>query len=136
MKCVWLAVVTMFLLAGCAVEGPAYERLAVKESKAAIYVYRTYPTAGFGAGAQSAVNCGDNSVTLGPGGYHRFTVEPGDVLCSSHTENSAQVQIHALAGQDYFIRQWFSMGLILPHVYLEQVEPDTAQADIQGCKQM
>ncbi len=125
---------TAVLLAGCAVEGSAYQRVTPAPNKAVVYVYRTYPTAGWGSGAQAIVNCGDNSVALGPGGYHRFTFEPGEVLCTSHTENTAQVQLNAQAGHDYYIRQWLSMGLVLPRVYLEEVEPDTAQADIQSCK--
>lgn len=122
------------LLSSCAVQGPDYEHVAPQPNKAAVYVYRTYPTAGFGSGAQAAVNCGDNSVTLGPGGYHRFSVDPGEVLCSSHTENTAQVQLNAKAGEDYYLRQWFSMGFILPRVSLEQIEPDEAQKDLQNCK--
>jgi hypothetical protein len=122
------------LLSGCAVQGPDYQHVAPQPNKASVYVYRTYPTAGLGSGAQAAINCGDNSVTLGPGGYHRFSVEPGEVLCSSHTENTAQVQLNAKAGEDYYVRQWFSMGFILPQVSLQQVEPEQAQTDLQTCK--
>ncbi len=121
--------------AGCAVTGPAYQRQAVQQNKAAIYVYRTYPTAAFGWAAREMISCGDYSVTLGPGGYHRFLVEPGDILCSTTTENTADVQVHAEAGHEYYLRQWFSVGVLLAHVYLEQVEPEAAQRDIQTCKQ-
>jgi uncharacterized protein DUF2846 len=133
-KAAIIAVLAGLLLAGCAVQGPDYEHVAPQQNKAGVYVYRTYPTAGFGSGVQAAVNCGDNSITLGPGGYHRFSVEPGEVLCSTHTENSAQVQLNAKAGEDYYVRQWFSMGFVMAHVYLEQVEPDAAQQDLQTCK--
>ena len=81
-----------------------------------------------------AINCGDYSVTLGPGGYHRFSVEPGEVLCSSHRENTAEVQLNVKAGEDYYLRQSVSVGLLVPRVYLEQVEPDAAQEDIKTCK--
>jgi hypothetical protein len=134
MKRITIVVLGGLLLAGCAVQGPDYEHIAPRSNKAAVYVYRTYPTAGFGSAAQQVVNCGDYSVALGPGGYHRFSVEPGEILCSSHTENTAQVQFTAKDGEDYYVRQWFSMGWVLPHVFLEQVEPDAAQKDLQTCK--
>jgi hypothetical protein len=134
MKRTLILVICGLLRAGCAVQGPDYEHIATQPNKAAVYVYRTYPTAGFGSGAQEVVNCGDYSVALGPGGYHRFSVEPGEILCSSHTENTAQVQFNATAGEDCYVRQWFSMGFVLPHVSLEQVEPDAAQKELQTCK--
>lgn len=122
------------LLSGCAVQGPDYEHVATPANKASIYVYRTYPTAGVTSDAQAALNCGDYSVTLGPGGYHRFSVEPGEVLCSSHGENTAEVQLNAKVGEDYYIRQSFSIGFAVARVHLEQVEPDAAQEDIKTCK--
>jgi len=134
MKRTIIVILVGILLTGCAVQGPDYEHIATQPNKEAVYVYRTYPTAGFGSGAQEVINCGDYSVALGPGGYHRFSVDPGEILCSSHTENTAQVQFNATAGEDYYVRQWFSMGWVLPHVSLEQVEPDAAQKDLQTCK--
>lgn len=121
-------------LSGCAVQGPAYEHTEVAPSKAAIYVYRTYPTLAYGAAVQVPINCSDNSINLGPGGYHVFNVESGDVLCSSHLENTASVNIKAEAGHDYYIKWWPSMGFFLPRVNAQQVEPDAAQSELQQCK--
>jgi hypothetical protein len=120
------------ILTGCAVKGPDFEKKAVAAAKSAIYVYRQYSA--YGAGAPLTVNCGDNSVTLGPGGYHEFTVEPGDELCSSSSENSASVQIAASAGQAYYVKGWISIGFFLPHVHLQTVEPNLATLEIAQCK--
>lgn len=117
------------LLAGCAVEGPAYQKMAVAPAKAAVYVYRTYPTMAYGAAVQLPVNCGDSSILLGPGGYHVFAVEPGEVLCSSHLENTANVQFRAEPGHEYYIRGWVSMGIVLARVNLEMVDTGTGTAD-------
>jgi Group II intron, maturase-specific domain len=42
--------------------------------------YRSYLTLGYGAAAQRPLSCVDYSILLGPGGYHGFTVEPGNIL--------------------------------------------------------
>jgi hypothetical protein len=130
-----IAVVSLTMLAGCAVQGADYQHVAPASDKASIYVYRTYPTAGFGSAAQVIINCGDNAVGLGPGGYHRFTVPPGQILCSSHSENTAQVVLNAQPGHDYYLRQSLSMGFVQPRVSLQEVDAEAAQADIQKCKQ-
>jgi hypothetical protein len=129
------AVLAAYLvLAGCAVQGSAYEHTAVAPDRAAIYVYRTYPTAGIGSAVKTSVTCADQSVRLGPGGYHRFEVDPGDILCSSQTENTAQVQFTAKAGHEYYVKQSLSIGLVVAHDYLEQVGAEAAQADLETCK--
>jgi len=122
------------LAAGCAVEGPAYEKANLPPEKAAVYVYRLYPTMGVGAGLVLPISCGDNSTLLGPGGYHVFNVEPGEVLVSSHMENSASVQIAAEAGHEYYVRGYTSMGFLMPRVNLETVDAGTAEAELRECK--
>jgi hypothetical protein len=129
-----VTIAVAMLMAGCAVEGPAYERMTVAPAKAAVYVYRTYPTMGYGAGVQMPINCGDNSIMLGPGGYHVFMVDAGEVLCSSHLENTGNIELHAEPGHDYYLRGWVSMGILLPRVHLETVEAETAQPEIGQCK--
>jgi hypothetical protein len=119
---------------GCAVQGPDYEHATAAPGKAVVYAYRTYPTAAFGVVVDAIINCGDNAISLGPGGYHRFNVDPGEVLCTSSTENTAQVRINAEPGHEYYVRQWFSVGWIRPHVFLELVDADHALPDIQQCK--
>jgi len=122
------------LSAGCAVQGPAYEKANLPPAKAAVYVYRVYPTLGFGAGLLLPVSCGDNSILLGPGGYHVFNVERGELLCSSHMENSASVQIAVEAGHEYYVKGWPSMGVFNARVNLETVNAETAGAELRDCK--
>ncbi len=72
------------LLVGCAVEGRPYEMTAVAPAKSAVYIYRPYGVVG--SVVEPPVSCGDQSTSLGPGGYHRLVVDPGHLRCSVHTE--------------------------------------------------
>jgi hypothetical protein len=122
------------LMTSCAVQGPAYEPVAVAPEQSVIYVYRTYPTLAYGAGVLLPVACGENSILLGPGGYHVFKVGPGEILCSSHLENTANLDIHAQPGQNYYIRGWPSMGILLPRTNLELMDAQSATTEISECK--
>ena len=63
------------LILGYVVEGPAFQRVRQAQNmKGVIYVYRMYPTLGYGAAVSVRVSCGDNSILLGPGGYHAFKI--------------------------------------------------------------
>jgi hypothetical protein len=68
------------LFNACAVSGPPFEQLHPPEGKSVIYVYRPYRL--WAHGVHPAVSCDDaGSVSLGPGAYHAFVVEPGTTTC-------------------------------------------------------
>ena len=69
-----------------------------------------------------------------PGGFHKFTIDPGTFHCDVHTEVTTQVEIDAKPGQQYYIRESIWPGWILAHVHLDVKDPDQAQAEIQQCK--
>ena len=121
------------LFAGCAVQGADYEAVPVAPAKSAIYLYRPYNV--LGSGLSPVVNCGDGAIGLGPGGFHKFTVDPGPVHCSVHTEVTTSLDIDAKASQTYYVRESIWPGFILAHVHLDRKDPEDATSEIQECKE-
>ncbi len=118
------------LFVGCAVEGRSYEMAAVAPAKSAAYMYRPYSVVG--SVVEPPVSCGDQSTSLGPGGYHRLVVDPGHLRCSVHTETTA-VEFDAKAGESYYIRESLGFGMIVPHVHLDLMSADEAEDEIRVC---
>ncbi len=81
------------------------------------------------------VNCGDASIGLGPGGFHKFILDPGTVYCSVHTEVTRWVPVEAKAGQTYYIRESLWFGLVVAEAHLEPKESEEGAAEIQECKE-
>ena len=104
----WGVVILALALSGCAVQGPDYANTPIAATKSAIYLYRPYHS--FGSGYSPSVNCGDSSVALGPGGFHKFIVDPGSIHCSVHTEATTSVDIDANPGQTYYVRESLWVG--------------------------
>lgn len=128
-----LAILPLVLaLTGCAVQGSAYQRAATPPARSVVYIYRPYNL--MGSGFVPAINCGDYSTSLGPGGFHKFTIDPGTFHCDVHTEVTTQAEIDAKPGQEYYIRESIWPRWILAHVHLDVPDPDQAQAEIQQCK--
>jgi hypothetical protein len=123
----------VLLLAGCAVQGRAFEKASAPPDNAVIYVYRPYH---YGSSLlRPAVTCGEDSARIGPGGYHAFIVPAGSdqILCSVEGSESAdQVAIEAHT-RVYYIREEFVWGLWSGHPHLNPVDTDRANAEIQSC---
>lgn len=119
------------LFVGCSVEGNSYEKAAVTPTKSAVYIYRPYNF--IGSVVEDPVSCGDQVVSLGPGGYHRLVVDPGHLRCSVHTEVTTAVEFEARAGESYYIRESLWLGAIVPHVHLDLKNADEAQDEIREC---
>jgi hypothetical protein len=129
------------LIAGCAVQGPPFERVSPPPAHSVIYVYRPY--AYFGSGLKPEVTCGEDTVRVGPGGYHAFIV-PADqkVTCTIHSDIAAdEVEINTATRVSY-LREEIGWGLTgvatiqsngQPH--LNPIDNDTAQTEIQSCVQ-
>ena len=120
-------------MAGCAVKGPAFEKAAAPPDNAVIYIYRPYH---YGSSLlRPAVTCGEDSVRIGPGGYHAFVVPAGSdqILCSVEGGESAdQVEIDSHT-RVYYIREEFGWGLLSGHPHLNPVDTDQANAEIESC---
>jgi hypothetical protein len=128
-----VSILVMALAIGCAVQGPDYQSTPVAATKSAIYLYRPYHS--FGSGLSPSVNCGDASIALGPGGFHKVTLEPGPVHCSVHTEVKTSIDLDARAGQTYYIRESLWIGFIVAHLHLDPKDSEEAASEIQDCKE-
>ena len=123
----------MVACGGCAVQGAAYQATPAPSAKSAVYLYRPYRI--IGVGVSPSVNCGDYSSTLGPGGFHRFTIDPGTLHCDAHTEVTTSIDIDVKPGQSYYLEESLSIGWLQPRVHLDLKTPDEAGAEIQECKE-
>jgi hypothetical protein len=133
--CGALVLTAGFLISGCAVQGPPFEKVRSSASThdAVIYVYRPYSYAG--SLLRPSVTCGDESARIGPGGYHAFVVAPGKVVCSVENEEAAdEVEIHAHA-EEYYIREEIGWGVLTGHPHLSPVDTDVSQTEIATCVQ-
>ncbi|MBF6568383.1 MAG: hypothetical protein IVW54_05850 [Candidatus Binataceae bacterium] len=117
-------------LTGCADQGPVFARAYAAPHNATIYVYRPYSYAG--VLLRPAVTCGDDTVRIGPGGYHAFVVPTGKTVCSVATETADQVELDA-DPRVYYIREEIGWGLLTGHPHLNPIDTDTAQTEIQKC---
>ena len=118
-------------MAGCAVQGPPFERVIAPPGNATIYVYRPYKYAS--SLLRPAVTCGDDTSRIGPGGYHAFTVSSNrPTLCHVAAETTDEVEIDAQP-RVYYIREEFGWGVLSGHPHLNPIDNDKAQAEIAGC---
>ncbi|HUO06188.1 MAG TPA: hypothetical protein VMU16_13405 [Candidatus Binataceae bacterium] len=122
----------------------AFQGPPVPPDKSVVYLYRTHdhipnemlmplvpkftPPASL-----PPVICGDSSIRLVPGGYHRFVVNPGEMKCSAHTEVTSSVSISAKPGETYYVKESLNSGFTQVRVNLELVDPADAQADLINC---
>ncbi|HKM99941.1 MAG TPA: hypothetical protein VJX23_05455 [Candidatus Binataceae bacterium] len=127
-----LAALAAIFLAGCAVEGPAFQKPALTQQQSVVYVYRPYSS--FGAAVVPAVNCGDHSIALGPGGYHAFVVDPGTIRCNVYSERTSQVEIDVQPGQEYFVRETPHWGILVARFDLEIPNPGEGPEEVRDCK--
>lgn len=95
------------------------------------YIYRPYSV--LGAAIVPPVNCGEHTISIGPGGYHLFKVEPGPISCNSYSEASSEVKIDVKGGQEYYVKERIGWGVLQGRVHLELVNADAARDEIQAC---
>jgi hypothetical protein len=119
------------VLCGCA-SGPAYQAAEVPPAKAVVYVYR--PFSMLGGAIQPTVTCGSEGVSLAPGGYHAYVVEPGAVTCGASTEASDAVEVKAVAGEPSYVKEEIGVGVFAGHPHLYLVEASRAESEIAKCK--
>ena len=115
---------------GCAVQGKPFERADTQSNTAVIYVYRPYSF--FGSLIHPTVQCGDETASIGPGGYHAFVVPAGHVTCRTGTETADALDFDA-DPRVYYVRERISWGIMVGRPQLNPVDTDEAQAEIQSC---
>ena len=124
----------LFILLGCAVQGPAYQQAEAPPAKSVVYLYRPYNF--WWQTGLLAVHCGDDSVVLRFGGYHKFTLDPGPIKCSANNGiRSATVEIDAQAGETYFVRESVVPDSLIGYRLLTLKSAEEAQAEIEQCRE-
>jgi hypothetical protein len=118
------------LTSGCAVQGKPFERAPTPSNTAVIYVYRPYSF--FGSLIHPTVQCGDQTASIGPGGYHAFVVPAGRVTCRTGTETADELEFDA-EPRVYYVRERIGWGLAVGRPQLNPVDTDEAQSEIQTC---
>jgi hypothetical protein len=116
---------------GCAVEGTPFEKITSPPGNAVIYVYRPYS---YGSSAlRPAVTCGEDTVRIGPGGYHAFIVPAGEkVSCTIETDTADEVEFQT-ERRSYYVREELGWGWLTAVPHLNPVDTDVAQTEIQEC---
>lgn len=129
-----LALVVIFLLAGCATLGPTYQKVdMIPEESALVYVYR--PKSFVGGGVSYTVHADGQTVTkLVNGGYYPYFSPPGEVEFWAKTESKSSVTLDVRAGETYFIKGTVGVGFLMGRPHLMQVDAATGQAEIAECK--
>jgi hypothetical protein len=127
----FLFLIVASALAGCAVQGPPFQRAEAPPGNATIYVYRPYNYNG--SLLKPAVTCDDDTARIGPGGYHAFIVPAGQpIICHAAQETTDEVEFD---GQPrvYYVREEIGWGWLSGHPHLNPVDNDQAQAEITKC---
>ena len=119
------------LMAGCAVQGPDYEKLPANPQKGIVYVYRTRDVFGFMDGK---VECGHSSMTLGSGGYHPLVVDPQTLTCSVISNGDSSVEFLVQAGQVYYVRERSYWGFLGPRFDVEIPDAGDGPDQIRYCR--
>lgn len=120
-------------LAGCTVQGQAYQPRPVPTSVSVIHVYRPYHF--YGSLITPRVTCAKQSVDLKPGAFVSYYANSGPVTCTASTEAKTQFRFDARPGEQYFIKEEVVPGNIVGRVHFTLVHPDVAREEIQKCHQ-
>jgi hypothetical protein len=117
---------------GCAVQGQPFEKATSPPGNAVIYVYRPYSYAS--SLIVPAVTCGEDTVRIGPGGYHAFIVPAGEkIVCSVQTDAGADEVDFQTERRSYYVREGLGWGAWTSMPHLNPVDTDKAQTEIQSC---
>ena len=65
--------------------------------------------------------------------YFRWTIEPGEHIVLSHTENVASLVLNAEAGRIYYVWQDVQMGFFQPRSQLTLVDRGTTEIALRSC---
>jgi len=101
------------------------------EGKAIIYVFRNEEySAPFKIGMSLD---GNNMGSTIANTYFRWSVEPGQHILVSHSQNDAPLVLNTEAGKVYYVWQDVSMGFFGPRTDLRRVDRSTAEIALRSC---
>ena len=130
-------VTALALLAGCAtpLAKPPADTLAKLmqpvPDRAVIYVFRNEPES-----APWGIRVTLDGKEMGKSGantYFRWTVNPGEHIILSYTENVAGIVINTEPGRIYYVWQETKMGFFQPRSELTRMDRVTAEIALRSC---
>jgi len=133
----FLFVMVVFMLGGCATTGPKFTEFAPSISNMApdtgrIYIYRP---SSLGAAVRPDVKL--NGEVIGEAiSYGFFYVDrtPGNYEIMTSTEVSRKLSMTLDKGQTRYVRLNISIGFFVGHVYPELVEDEEGKKEIEDCR--
>jgi len=125
-------ILACMMLAGCGVQGEAYQPRPTPASQAVIYIYRPYEL--LGSQADPMITCGHETIELDKAGFDEFIADTGPVACSAADDPGADLKFDAHAGEQYFIREDVaSSGLAGSRVHFKLMNPEVARDQLKDC---
>ena len=123
-------------LAGCAsLANPETDAraklLRPTEGKSVIYVFRNQP-----ASAPWRIGMSLDGKDMGSTAantYFRWSVEPGQHILVSHSENNAPLVLVTEPGKIYYVWQDVTVGFFRPRTDLREVDHTTAEVALRTC---
>jgi hypothetical protein len=119
------------MLAGCGVQGDAYQPKPPPASRSVIYIYRPYKV--LSSQAEPMITCGHESIELAAGGFDEFEEDGGTMTCAIATEPNSAYTFDAHAGERYFIKEEVDATGLTTHARLVRVDPDLANDELKEC---
>jgi hypothetical protein len=126
-----LAAAICVMLAGCGLQGDAYQPRATPASQSLVYIYRPYEF--LTSQSTPMVTCGHESIELEPGGFDEFVEDTGPVTCGVAGDTTT-LRFDARAGEKYFIKQYVDPNGLTTHVRLILMDADVAGDEIRDCR--
>jgi hypothetical protein len=119
------------MLAGCGVQGEAYQARATPASQSLVYIYRPYEF--LTSQSTPMITCGHESIELEPGGFDEFVEDSGPVTCGVAGDTTT-LRFDARAGEKYFIKQYVDSSGLSTHVRLVLMDADVGADEIRDCR--
>jgi hypothetical protein len=135
-KILVLCVSAVFILSGCAIDGPKYSDMKaamtpVGPDTSRIYFYRLAETVG--SPFQPSVILNGNDVgTSTPGGFFYVDRPPGSYEAYLSNEKEKIVKFTLDKGQSIYIRMSVALAAVTYRVYPELVAKDFAESEMQS----
>ena len=132
-----LLLTLLLVLSGCAASlanpdtDARAKLLRPTEGKSLIYVFRNQPSSapwliGMSLDGQDMGSTAANT-------YFRWSVEPGQHILVSHSENNAPLVLVTEPGKIYYVWQDVTVGFFRPHTDLREVDHTTAEVALRTC---
>jgi len=131
-----ILMIAALVLVGCSAKGPqfnGFKRATANSSN--VYIYRTSYLGGAVVPDIHQTNLATKSdKVLGgikPNGYIVSTVTPGSYKFWAKTEAQNEVNLQVEPNQNYCIKHYISLGILVGHPQFEKVDMQTCQNEIK-----